>query len=208
LEAARSAAAASFPDEVGVLATDSFRRLVEISDRAHYPRAVTLGGRLAVSLAALMAAGGLASGCGGDGEQVMRATLTDNGCSYEGDTTPERGLFTVEVRNETLRFANFMLWELAEGVKPEKIEALYAQARREYEQTGALPKQHLPLKRPISNSLVDPEASGALPANEAPGRYVVLCAVMPNTDTRQASASPGFFSHVYAAVELDVRPTS
>jgi hypothetical protein len=168
---------------------------------------VTLGGRLAVSLAALLAAGGLASGCGGDSEQVMRATLTDDGCTYEGDTTPEPGLFTVEVRNETPRFANFMLWELAGGVKPEEIEALYAQARKQYEQTGALPK-HLPLKRPISNSVVDPETGGALPANEATGRYVVLCAVLPNTDTRQASASPVFFSHVYATVELDVRPTS
>jgi hypothetical protein len=169
---------------------------------------VTLGGRLAVSLAALMAAGGLATGCASDGGDVTRATLTDDGCAYEGDTTPAPGLFTVEVRNETLRFANFALWELAEGSKIEEIEPWYAEARREYEQTGVLPQYPPQLKRPISASLVNPDATSELPANESTGRYVVLCAVLPNTDARQASGSPVFGSHLYAAVELDVRPTS
>jgi hypothetical protein len=144
-----------------------------------------------------MAAGALASGCGGDGEDVMRATLTDEGCAYEGDTTPAPGLFTVEVRNETLRFANFSLWELAEGAKLGEFAELYEQALQ--------PPQ---LKRPISAARVEPEATSELPANESTGRYVVLCEVLPKTDARRTSESPVFPSRAYAAVELSVRPTS
>jgi hypothetical protein len=34
----------------------------------------------------------------------MRATLTSEGCTYEGDTTPPTGMFTIEVENKTQFF--------------------------------------------------------------------------------------------------------
>ena len=50
----------------------------------------------------------VATGCGG-GSDTMRVTLTDDGCTYEGDTTPAPGLFDIEVENRTSHFANFTL---------------------------------------------------------------------------------------------------
>ena len=43
----------------------------------------------------------LATGCGG-GSHTMRVTLTDDGCTYEGDTTPAPGPFNIEVENKYL----------------------------------------------------------------------------------------------------------
>lgn len=47
----------------------------------------------------------------------MRATLTLDGCAYEGDTSPAPGLFTIEVRNQTPYGANFVLYELADDLE-------------------------------------------------------------------------------------------
>jgi hypothetical protein len=38
--------------------------------------------------------------CGGD-EAAMDATLTNDGCTYHGDTSPTAGMFTIEVENQT-----------------------------------------------------------------------------------------------------------
>jgi hypothetical protein len=46
----------------------------------------------------------------------MQATLTDDGCSYRGDTTAEAGRFTIEVENKTDNVASFAFLRLAEGV--------------------------------------------------------------------------------------------
>jgi hypothetical protein len=153
---------------------------------------VARGDGLAATLGVLMVAGGFAAGCGG-GTDVMRATLTPESCSYEGDTTPAPGVFRVEVRNETHDVANFSVWELAEGAKIEEIEPWYAKARRKLN-----PPQ---LKRPISSSLVAAGTTGELPINEPSGRYVVLCGL-------DASPSTGLGFPLYAATELDVQPTS
>jgi hypothetical protein len=42
----------------------------------------------------------LPTACSGD-EGAMRATLTDDGCTYEGNTSPAAGMFTIEVENQT-----------------------------------------------------------------------------------------------------------
>jgi hypothetical protein len=90
---------------------------------------VKRGDGVGATLGLLVVAGGLAAGCGG-GVDVMRATLTAEGCTYEGDTTPAPGVFTVEVRNETHNVAEFMIAELAEGAKIEEVEPWYEEARR------------------------------------------------------------------------------
>jgi hypothetical protein len=96
---------------------------------------VARGDGLAATLGVLIVAGGFAAGCGG-GADVMRATLTAEGCTYEGDTTPAPGVFRVEVRNETHDVANFAVAELAEGAKIEEIEPWYAEAREQLGQPG------------------------------------------------------------------------
>src|SRR5262245_48966682 len=58
----------------------------------------------------------------------MRATLTDDGCTYEGDTTPAPGLHTIEVENKTPHFATFAMWKLAPGASAEDVQHAYTQA--------------------------------------------------------------------------------
>ena len=45
----------------------------------------------------------------------MRVTLTDDGCTYKGDTTPAPGPFDIGVENKTSHFANFTLSALPPG---------------------------------------------------------------------------------------------
>ena len=80
------------------------------------------------------------TGCGGGTDSgPMRATLTPDGCAYEGDTSPAPGVFNVEVQNQTPYGASFALWELADGSTVEEIEEIYRMAIREHERTGTLP---------------------------------------------------------------------
>jgi hypothetical protein len=168
-------------------------------ERTQYRRPVTRGDRLAVTLGLLVVAGGLAAGCGG-GTDVMRATLTAEGCTYEGDTTPAPGVFTVEVRNETHNAAEFMVAELVEGAKIEEIEPWYEEARRNFAQGGpnTIP---MPMKAAFTGTLVAAGATGEIPVNESSGRYVVLC-------TLDAQTWGPFGSRQFAATELNVQPTS
>jgi hypothetical protein len=138
----------------------------------------------------------------------MRATLTDDGCTYEGDTTPGPGAFSIEVRNETTRFTHFTLVELAEGATIEEIAPSFKKAQEDYEQTRVTPKQSRLFTRGIAFTSVEPEATSELPANESAGRYAVICIVGSDTDTRESAYTPDFPSRVYVPVELDVAPTS
>jgi hypothetical protein len=81
----------------------------------------------------------LATGCGGGGSDTMRATCTDDGCTYEGDTTPAPGIFNIEVENKTSHFAIFNLWALAAGKNVEDVRHAFEQARPAFEQ-GKEPK--------------------------------------------------------------------
>ena len=123
---------------------------------------MTLGRHLVVSLVALATAA-FAAGCGGDdgGNDVMRATLTGDGCRYQGDTTPAPGPFTVEVRNQTSELANFQLIQLPEGTKPKDIEGWFNKARQQYEQTGRFTLPHIMW---VSSTLVSPMRRASFPA--------------------------------------------
>src|SRR5262245_21295972 len=88
---------------------------------------------------AMVATAALAAGCnGGDSshEGVMRATLTGDGCRYEGSTTPAQGTFAVEVRNETNKPAEFALMILPQGAKLTDVETWFHQALRTWQRTG------------------------------------------------------------------------
>jgi hypothetical protein len=74
----------------------------------------------------------LATGCGGS--DTMRVTLTDDGCTYEGDASPAPGIFNIEVENKTSHFAIFTLWALAAGKNLEDVQHAFEQARPAFEQ--------------------------------------------------------------------------
>jgi hypothetical protein len=155
------------------------------------------GEGFAATIGVLVVVGGFGAGCGGGGADVMRATLTAEGCSYEGDTTPAPGVFTVEVRNETHDLAQFAVAELPEGAKLEEIEPWFAEARKKLGQPG--PYVNPPFKPPFSSALVAAGATGELPVNESSGRFVVLCTL---------DAGSRVTARFFAATELNVQPTS
>ena len=97
-----------------------------------------------MSLVALAMAG-FAAGCGGDGDnsaEVMRATLTGDGCHYQVDTTPAPGTFRIEVRNETNEPADFDLIELPADATLKDVESWFDKLRDTYLQTGTVKMPH------------------------------------------------------------------
>jgi hypothetical protein len=167
-----------------------------------------LGRHLLVSLLALATAG-VAAGCtgsdggGGNNGAVMRATLTGDGCRYQGDTTPAPGTFTIEVRNETNESADFHLIALPAGTTLDDVETWFEETRRTYQQTGTVSLPHITW---ASSTLVEPHATSELPGNAPTGRFAVLCS--PAGSLFSDANNPRFLSGIVAAAELDVTPHS
>ena len=77
--------------------------------------------------------------CGGN-EAAMRATLTNDGCTYDGDTSPTAGMFTIEVENQTEFSGAFVLLSLAEGSTVDDLQPSLEQYPRQFEREGTLPE--------------------------------------------------------------------
>ena len=152
----------------------------------------------------------LATGCGGGGSDTMRATCTDDGCTYEGDTTPAPGIFNIEVENKTSHFVIFSMWALAAGKNVEDVRHAYERARPAFEQ-GKEPKpgtfDGLFAMGGAGPSAAAPGATSVLPLNTSSGRFVIVCFVQPSVDTRTSSGQgqlpPPAAVHV-VPVELEV----
>ena len=157
---------------------------------------------LAVSIAAIATAV-VAAGCSRNvsDDDVMRVTLTGDGCRYQGDTTPTPGLFTIEVRNESSEPAHFELIELPAGTTLEDVESWFEEARQRYEQTGTYSVRHRITW--VSVTLVGSHATSELPGNASTGRFAVLCHASNGPPGRPLRSVP---SPVIAAAELDVTP--
>src|SRR5262245_9023068 len=106
----------------------------------------------------------LATGCGG-GSDTMRVTLTDDGCTYEGDATPAPGRFDIEFENKTSRFVIFTLSALAAGKTVEDV-------RQAVERGG--PADGL-FERGAGNTRTGPHDTNVIPVNESSGRFVIHC---------------------------------
>ena len=128
---------------------------------------------------------GFVAGCTGDSNDgdVMRATLSGDGCRYEGSTTPPSGSFALDVRNDTNEEATFALMKLPTGATLKDVESWFHQAR-----TGRNVRRNLSW---VSSAHVAAHAASELPSNMYTGRLVVLCA--PGDQRR---------SDITAAVEL------
>ena len=155
----------------------------------------------------------LATGCGG-GSDTMRATLTDDGCTYEGDTTHAPGPFHVEVENKTSHFASFDLKPLAAGKNVEDVRQGYEQINAALEQ-GKDPKKDGP---PHLEGLFDtgdflnwpgtdtvPEATSQLPVNASSGRFVIVCVVWTSGDDTSSGKPPPPAAFYVVPAEIEVR---
>ena len=155
----------------------------------------------------------------------MRATLTDDGCAYEGDTTPAPGLHTIEVENKTTHFATFAMWKLAPGESAEDVQHAYTQALADFKQTLQDPARwptssertlrpqcrRVSMRPPTPHPSMacgtntDPEATSELPLNEYSGRFVIVCFKGSSADTRTSPSASWSPRAVYVATELEVR---
>ena len=146
----------------------------------------------------------------------MRATLTDDGCTYEGDTTHAPGPFHVEVENKTSHFASFALKPLAAGKNAEDVRHGYEQISAALER-GEDPKDPHP-GPPYLDGLFDtgnllnwpgtetvPEATSELPVNASSGRFVIICSVHSSMNPRPSSQKPRWAAIYVVPAEIEVR---
>jgi hypothetical protein len=130
--------------------------------------------------------------CGGD-EAAMHATLTNDGCTYNGDTSPTAGVVTIEVENQTELSSAFVLASLAEGSTVDDLQAELDRYPRQWEEGGSLPKPP-DFYKLWSRSGVEAGTIGLLSANVPAGTYAVTCFVDDDLPTEQ----------IYIAELLDV----
>ena len=82
----------------------------------------------------------------------MRATLTDDGCSYTGGTSlPSGQPSTIEVENRSSKFAAFWLYELGDEVTLARVDRTF----REFPTTGNAAQLAPLFERPISMATTD-----------------------------------------------------
>jgi len=164
---------------------------VRDAGRRRYARLVASSTRIGVAL--LSAAVSLVPmACGGD-EAGMRATLTDDGCTYEGDTSPTAGMFTIEVENKTDFSGSFVLLSLAGGSTVDDLQPSVEQYPRQFERDGS-PLPEPPDYKFLVRSDVEAGATSALPADVPAGTYAVVCFVDDDLPSKE----------VFIAEQLDV----
>jgi hypothetical protein len=139
----------------------------------------------------------LATGCGGGGD-TMRVTLTDDGCTYEGDTTPAPGLFDIEVENKTSHFANFTLSALPAGKTVEDVRHAVERARTPGAGDGLR-------MRGAGGARTGPDETNVMHVNESSGRFVIGCWVHNSADAAQSDYPPPPAALHVVPVELEVR---
>ncbi len=150
------------------------------------------GVRPAVTLATFVTTVVVAACGGGDAGGEMCLTLTDDGCSYEGDETPAAGMFTVEVENQTAYFGAFALAAIAEGSTIDDLQPFLEQARKQFRQSGTLPDLPAFYTQVVRVGAASGKSS-VLPADVTAGRYALMCFVDDLPTWR-----------VYVAGQLDV----
>ena len=123
---------------------------------------------------------------------ATRARLTNDGCTYNGDTSPAAGIFTIEVENQTEFSGSFVLLSLAEGSTVDDLQPALDQYPRQFERDWTLPEP--PDYQLLVRSDVEAGATSALPADVPAGTYALVCFVDDDLPTEQ----------VYIAEQLDV----
>lgn len=137
----------------------------------------------------------------GDNAAAMRATLTNDGCKYEGDTYMTAGVVAIEGENQTQFSGAFGLVSLAVGSTVDDLKSGLEKHPEQFVRDGTLPK---PPPQPYrvwpdyyalwGRSSVPAGTIGQLTANVPVGTYVVVCFF--------DAAFPA--NHVYIAKRLEV----
>ncbi len=155
---------------------------------------MTFDTRVAVGLATSATIVLLSACGGGSGANGMRAVLTGDGCSYQGDEEPAPGALTVEVQNQSSVDGAFALAGIAEGATIDDLEK-YMNDERQRHQQGAQLRGPPAFYSQVVRVGVAAGTSSQLPAELAAGRYALMCF---NDD-------PPIW-RVYLAGQLDVTP--
>jgi len=133
-----------------------------------------LGTRAAFTLMTLTAALLLVA-CGGGGNS-LRATLTDDGCRYEGDTSPAAGRFTIDFANKTGFFGSVALARLSDCKTINDLQPFLEKAGRQFAQTGTLPATPFPdFYEQVVRWGVEAGQDADLAADVPAGTYALMC---------------------------------
>ena len=125
---------------------------------------------------------------------ATRARLTNDGCTYNGDTSPTAGMFTIEVENQTEFSGSFVLLSLAEGSTVDDLQPALDHYPRQFERGTGTPRPQPPDDQLLVRSDVEAGATSALPADVPAGTYALVCFVDDDLPTEQ----------IYIAEQLDV----
>jgi hypothetical protein len=156
---------------------------------------------LLITTGLLLSTAALATGCGGGGgssrsgaggSDTMRVSLTDDGITDEGDTTPAPGPFNIEVENKTSHFANFTLSALPAGKNVEDVQHAVEQG----------PAIKL---RGVGGVRTGPGETSLLFVYESRGRFVIGCWVHTSAAAAQSDVPPPPLAVYVVPVELEVR---
>jgi hypothetical protein len=136
----------------------------------------------------------LATACGG-GSDTMRATLTDDGCTYEGDTTPAPGSFNIEIENKTSRYAIFIWSTLAAGKTVEDVRHAVERGR---------PASEVVMEDAGGGAHAGPHETNVIPVITYGGRLVILCWLHTSAEAPQSDILPAPAAVYVVPVELEV----
>ena len=187
---------------------------------SRYAPFVAIGTRVAATVTAVMVTMLLAA-CGGNGDTRMRVTLTDAGCTYQGDTKPAAGRFTIEVKNQTEHGANFAFIRLAKGLTAAKIKPILAketawmrslsEAEIRNMEHGKPPLHHprpnLPpifdFQRDGSATDIGAGATSVLPGGGgSAGSYAVICRNIIHVGGREQAVWKDYKQYVAAQIDV------
>jgi hypothetical protein len=123
----------------------------------------------------LLAAAAVAAGCGG-GDQHSTLALTDDTCTYVGDTTvPATETLEVEVANESSTLGAFELARIEEGASFEDVRA-YVESERKRLADGLEIAGPPAILTNLARVQTSPGGTGLLVASIGEGEYVLWCA--------------------------------
>ena len=122
----------------------------------------------------------------------LLAVMTDDDCTYQGDTSLGTGRFTVNVENRSQYDGAFGLAKMATAATPADVEAYLKKVRQRLKRGNLAP-----IAPPYTNVVTSEVGYGLvseLPANVPAGKYVLVC----------LQETPDALRAIYLATLLDV----
>jgi hypothetical protein len=177
--------------------------LTDVSKMWEVRPGMSEGGLGAILLAVLI----LAAGCGGDGNDAPKVTLTDKSCTYSGARTHEPGAFDIEAENATSHFAAFAVYELAPGFSIRDVRGFFQRSKVARERGEEVkPPTPTDFRRNEAWSHALPRATTLLPVNASAGRFVIVCLENSSADNRVSAG--GVYpvpAAIYVPTQLEIR---